>query len=153
MAFELHIKDYEMLKKDLDVFLENSEARSALLCDSGGNIIVQTGKEVSASPDQVSALTAATFAATKELASMVGEKEFRAIFHQGASTSLFISGVCDDVLLLAMFSEETNPGLVRMYALTTCRKINSVFDEVMKRPPVRSADPTRQFTMRDGPLF
>ena len=153
MGFMLKHEEYEQINQDLEEFLNNSEARTALLCDRGGNIIVSSGDSISDSMDMISALVAGAFAATKELAILLGEKEFTNIFHQGTKTSIFISSVGEEVLLLALFSDETNAGLVKMYALTTCRKCNSMFKEIMSRKEVKIDDVTQTFTLAKGPIF
>jgi predicted regulator of Ras-like GTPase activity (Roadblock/LC7/MglB family) len=153
MAFVLSEENYGMLKTDLDDFLENSEANAVLLCDRGGNIIVNSGDSVEGEADLISALVAGAFAATQQLASVLGEKEFTAIFHQGVKKSIFISAVGDEVLLLALFSDNTNAGLVKMYALTVCRKMMSLVRDVMADEEVPTDDPTRSFVLGKGPVF
>ena len=153
MGFVLQHDEYEQIKRDLDEYLNHSEARSAFLCDRGGNIIVSSGDPVSESMDMVSALVAGAFAATKELATLLGEDEFSAIFHQGENVSIFISSVGEEVLLLTLFSDETNPGLVKMYATTISRKFNNMFKDIMNRKEVKIEDPTQTFTLSKGPIF
>ena len=153
MGFMLKREEYEQINQDLEEFLQNSEARAALLCDRGGNIIVSSGDSISDSMDMISALVAGAFAATKELAILLGEQEFSNIFHQGIKSSIFMSAVGEEVLLLALFSDETNAGLVKMYALTTCRKCSSLFKEIMSRDEVKIDDLTQTFTLAKGPVF
>ena len=98
MGFALKHQEYDQIKRDLDEYLSNSEARTALLCDRGGNIIVSSGEPITDSMDMISALVAGSFAATKELAMLLGEKEFSTIFHQGIKISIFISSVGEEVL-------------------------------------------------------
>jgi predicted regulator of Ras-like GTPase activity (Roadblock/LC7/MglB family) len=153
MAFVLSEQHYTLLKNDLDDFLENSEANAVLLCDRGGNIIVNSGDSVEGEADLISALVAGAFAATQQLAAVLGEKEFTAIFHQGVKKSIFISAVGDEVLLLALFSDNTNAGLVKMYALTVCRKMMALVREVMQDEQVTADDPTKSFVLGKGPVF
>ena len=84
---------------------------------------------------------------------VLGEDEFNAIFHQGDQTSIFMSSIGQEVLLLAVFSDETNAGLVKMYATSTCRKIHSVVDKVMTRSEVNTDDPTQSFVITKGNIF
>lgn len=153
MAFILQPDEYETIKSDLDVFLTNSEARTVMLCDRGGSIIADSGEEVVGSMDLITALVAGAYAATKELAMVLGEDEFNAIFHQGKQTSVFMTSIGEEVLLLAVFSDETNAGLVKMYAMTTCRKIHNLVDEVMARSEVAASDPTQSFVITKGNIF
>ena len=86
MAFELNEKECLELQHELDEFLRLSEAYSALLCDKGGAVLVSSGEE--AENDLMAALTAGSFAATRELATTVGEEDFEAVFHQGVERNL-----------------------------------------------------------------
>jgi predicted regulator of Ras-like GTPase activity (Roadblock/LC7/MglB family) len=153
MAFELNTVDCERIQKDLQDFLDLSEAQSTLLCDRGGSILFSEGEFEEHSIDLVCALVAGSFAATKELALALGEEEFSAIFHQGKASSIFISAIGDEVLLLSIFSENTNAGLVKMYAKTACRKMQGVFAEISQRTHVDSEDVTASFVIRKDKLF
>ena len=153
MAFELNQNDCELLQQDLIDFLKLSEAQAAMLCDRGGNILFQEGEMFEASLDLISAMVAGSFAATKELAMALGEEEFTAIFHQGHTNSIFISAVGDEVLLLAIFSENTNAGLVKMYAQNTCRKMQTLFSEISTRKKVTAEDQTKSFVIKKDNIF
>lgn len=154
MALFLDESVYNTLQEDLKTFLNNSEANSVMLCDRGGNIIVDNGGTVNESADLISALVAGAFAATKELAAVLGEDEFTAIFHQGVNTSIFISAVGEEVLLLALFDNNTTAGLVKMYALNAITKIRGVFSTLETNGrAMESDDPTASFVINKGPIF
>ncbi|MFT5128987.1 MAG: putative regulator of Ras-like GTPase activity (Roadblock/LC7/MglB family) [Rhodothermales bacterium] len=151
LGYVLTANDFELLQGQLAEFLGESEARNALLCDSGGNVIVYSGELDGV--DSIAALAAGTFSATRALAQVIGEKEFSAIFHQGENLSIFMSAVDEEVLLLALFSDETNAGLVKMYSRKACRKMQSLFREIMGREAVPVDDPTASFVLSKGPVF
>ncbi|MCM8540505.1 MAG: roadblock/LC7 domain-containing protein [Lentisphaeraceae bacterium] len=153
MAFELNVADCEIIQKDLNDFLDLSEAQATLLCDRGGSILFSEGEFDEHSIDLVCALVAGSFAATKELALALGEEEFSAIFHQGQNNSIFISAVGDEVLLLAIFSENTNAGLVKMYAKSACRKMQGLFNEIVARQHVEAVDETASFVIKKDKWF
>ena len=153
MAFELLADDCEKIEEDLKKFLLHSEAGAVLLCDRGGAILFSEGKFEEANIDLVCALVAGSFAATKELALALGEDEFSAVFHQGDKQSIFISAVGEEVLLLAIFSEQTNAGMVKMYAQSAGRKLEGVFAEITNRKIVPSEDPTASFVIKSGNIF
>lgn len=154
MALFLDETVYGTLREDLRTFLNNSEATAVMLCDRGGNIIVENGDTVNESADLISALVAGAFAATKELAAVLGEDEFTAIFHQGVNTSIFISAVGEEVLLLALFDNNTTAGLVKMYALNAITKIRGVFSDLENSGrAIDSNDPTASFVINKGPIF
>ena len=153
MAFELNVQDCEKIQKDLNDFLDLSEAQATLLCDRGGSILFSEGEFNEDSIDLVCALVAGSFAATKELALALGEEEFSAIFHQGKNSSIFISAIGEEVLLLSIFSENTNAGLVKMYAKSTCRKMQGIFAEIGERKEVEAADETASFVIKKDKWF
>lgn len=153
MAFELNVNDCEKIQKDLNDFLDLSEAQATLLCDRGGSILFSEGEFNEDSIDLVCALVAGSFAATKELALALGEDEFSAIFHQGQNNSIFISAIGEEVLLLSIFSENTNAGLVKMYAKSACRKMQGIFAEISEREQVQSADETASFVIKKDKWF
>ena len=89
MGFMLKNEEYEQIKDDLEEFLHNSEARTALLCDRGGNIIVSSGDSITESMDMISALVAGAFAATKELRHVIRGKRIFLNFSPGYENKHF----------------------------------------------------------------
>jgi len=153
MAFELNIEDCNRIEVDLRDFLEHSEASAALLCDRGGSILYSQGEFDDSSIDLICALVAGSFAATKELALALGEDEFSSVFHQGSKQSIFICSIGEEVLLLSLFSEQTNAGLVKMYAQSAGRKLHGLFDEITEREHITSDDQTASFVIKQGNIF
>ena len=147
MAYELNAQDSLKLQADLDEFVRLSDSYSALLCDKGGAVLVSSGSEEE--DDLLAALTAGSFAATRELARTVGEEEFEAVFHQGVDRNIYISGICEEVLLLVVFEQSSSQmGLVRMYARNVSRKIRATIEDVESREAVVAEDPTLSFVLK-----
>jgi predicted regulator of Ras-like GTPase activity (Roadblock/LC7/MglB family) len=75
-------------------------------------------------------LSASDFAATQELARLVGEESFRDVFHQGRTHSIYISQVADGHLLALLFDRNTTLGLVR-HALRKARpRLEAAMEEL-----------------------
>ena len=147
MAYELNAQDSLKLQADLDEFVRLSDSYSALLCDKGGAVLVSSGSEEE--EDLLAALTAGSFAATRELARTVGEDDFEAVFHQGVDRNIYISGICEEVLLLVVFEQSSSQmGLVRMYARNVSRKIRATIEDVESRESVVAEDPTLSFVLK-----
>lgn len=127
-------KDVDRLDSELDSFLELSNARAALLIDKEGHLVTRRGEAVSTSMEAISALIAGSFAATKEMARLLGEDEFTILFHQGARDSIQLQLIGDRTLMAVLFDERTNLGLVRFYAQETAQHIEKVFSEISDRP-------------------
>ena len=121
-------KDVERLDGELDAFLELSGARCALLIDREGHLVTRRGESLNSSLESISALIAGSFAATKEMARLLGEDEFTIMFHQGVRDSIQLQLVGERTLLAVLFDERTNLGLVRFYAQETGRRIADVLE-------------------------
>ena len=126
-------QDVSRMDTELDAFLELSGARCALLIDREGHLVTRRGEPVSNSLEAISALIAGSFAATKEMARLLGEDEFTIMFHQGASDSIQLQLIGERTLLAVLFDERTNLGLVRFYAQESSRRIDKVLSDVARR--------------------
>jgi predicted regulator of Ras-like GTPase activity (Roadblock/LC7/MglB family) len=75
-------------------------------------------------------LTAADFSATDQLARMLGEPEFGALFHQGERESMYLADVARRVILVVLFDNRTTLGLVKLRVRTTVPELVRVFEEM-----------------------
>ncbi len=135
-----YAKDIERLDGELDGFLELSGARCALLIDREGHLVTRRGDAVQSSLESISALIAGSFAATREMARLLGEDEFTTLFHQGHRDSIQVSLVGDRALLAMVFDERTNLGLVRYYAVEATRRVHQLMTEMSTRKSVPGED-------------
>jgi predicted regulator of Ras-like GTPase activity (Roadblock/LC7/MglB family) len=126
--------DIQQLDGELDSFLELSGARSAMLIDREGHLVTKRGEPIQTSTESISALIAGSFAATKEMARLLGEDEFSILFHQGARDSIQLQLVGERTLLAILFDQRTNLGMVRFYAQESSQRLASVFEDMATRP-------------------
>jgi predicted regulator of Ras-like GTPase activity (Roadblock/LC7/MglB family) len=122
--------DMDELHSELDAFLELSKARTALLIDRDGHLVTTRGEPLQASADSVSALVAGSFAATKELARLLGEPHFTSMFHQGQRDSIQLQLIGDRTLLAVALDGRTNLGLVRFYAQELTGRLGQVLARI-----------------------
>ncbi len=148
MAFSLTEKDVLRMRRILLDLLDRSEADGCVVCDSGGYVLAQEGRGTS-DPLLLSALGAGVFAASRELARILGEDEFSAVFHQGEKRSIFIRAVNREVLLVIIFSNTANVGLVRLYAGPAAGEMRALFDEVAAAGGAVD-HPERTFVLTEG---
>ena len=90
--------------------------------------------------DTISALVAGSFAATKEMARLLGEDEFTAMFHQGERDNIQLSLVGDRTLLTILFDDRTTVGMVRLYAGETAKKLADIYSDAINREPSADAE-------------
>ena len=127
-------EDVDSINAVLDAFLKQSAAKCALLIDKDGHMVTHRGATKKIDVDTISALVAGSFAATREMAKLLGEEEFSALFHQGKSDNIQLSLVGDRTLLTILFDDRTTGGMVRLYASETAKKLADVYGDVGKRP-------------------
>jgi predicted regulator of Ras-like GTPase activity (Roadblock/LC7/MglB family) len=128
-------QDVARLESELDAFLEMSNAKSALLVDKEGHLVTSRGELIqTGSLESISALIAGCFAATRELARLLGEQEFASMFHQGVRDSIQLQLIGDRTLLAVVFDERTNLGLVRFYGQESGRNLEQILSDIATRP-------------------
>jgi predicted regulator of Ras-like GTPase activity (Roadblock/LC7/MglB family) len=125
-----YARDVARLDAEVDGFLELAGARCALLIDREGHLVTRRGEAVQGSLESISALIAGSFAATREMARLLGENEFATLFHQGTRDSIQISLVDNRALFAVVFDQRTNLGLVRYYAVETTKRLNQILIEM-----------------------
>ncbi|MBK8978672.1 MAG: roadblock/LC7 domain-containing protein [Planctomycetes bacterium] len=126
-------EDIERIDRLLAEFLRLSGAKCALLIDKEGHLVTRRGEVRTIDMDTISALVAGSFAATKEMARLLGENEFTALYHQGTRDNIQLSLVGDRTLLTILFDDRTTVGMVRLYANETARKLSEIYGEANSR--------------------
>ncbi len=136
-----YARDVQRLDGELDAFLESSNARSAILIDKEGHLVTRRGEPLqSGSVDSIAALVAGSFAATREMARLLGEQEFTSLFHQGQRDSIQLQLIGERTLLAIVFDERTNLGLVRFYVQEAVRNIEQILTEIANTKPAESTE-------------
>jgi predicted regulator of Ras-like GTPase activity (Roadblock/LC7/MglB family) len=128
-------EDVQNIDSTLRDFLSRSKSKAALLVDRDGHLITQEGSTEETDTDTIAALVAGCFAATREMARILGEEEFSALFHQGRKDNLQLSLVGTRTILGVLFDDSTTIGMVRLYAAETARKLTSLFRKLASRDP------------------
>jgi len=126
-------EDIQQIDSTLRDFLSRSKSKAAFLVDKDGHLITQEGSTERTDTDTIAALVAGCFAATREMARILGEEEFTALFHQGRRDNLQLSLVGKRTILGVLFDDSTTIGMVRLYAAETARKLTSLFKKIGSR--------------------
>ncbi len=116
-------EDLKKINYFLDKVVSSSLAHSALLIDRSGQLIAQHGNTLDIDILSLSALTAANFGATAEIAKILGEEEFTLLFHKGKSENVYFTAIGEHVILVTLFDDKTSLGLIRL-------RINQIADEL-----------------------
>lgn len=126
-------EDIDAIDKILGEFLRLSGAKCALLIDKDGHMVTKRGEVRTIDMDTISALVAGSFAATREMARLLGEQEFSALFHQGERDNIQLSLVGDRTLLTILFDDRTTVGMVRLYAGETSKKLAALYEQCLEK--------------------
>ncbi|MFQ5845259.1 MAG: roadblock/LC7 domain-containing protein [Planctomycetota bacterium] len=126
-------EDIQATDAALRDFLGRSKAKAALLVDKDGHLITKEGDTDRADTATVSALVAGCFNATREMARIMGEEEFTALFHQGRRDNIQLSLVGDRTIMAVLFDDSTTIGMVRLYSAETARKLTMLFKKIAAR--------------------
>jgi predicted regulator of Ras-like GTPase activity (Roadblock/LC7/MglB family) len=125
MDIILSEEDIKRIDACLNKVLNKSAAVSAFLIDRSGQLITNCGSPSTLDVSAFSALTAANFGATSEIAKLLGEQEFNLLFHKGQNENVYFSVVGENMIIVIVFDDRTTVGLVRL-------SINMIMDELLQ---------------------
>jgi predicted regulator of Ras-like GTPase activity (Roadblock/LC7/MglB family) len=132
-------EDFDQIEKLLDEYVKLSNARCVFLIDKEGHLVTQRGISQTFNAATLSALVAGAFAATKEMARLLGETEFSVMFHQGRKDNIHLSLVGDRAINATVFDEKTTVGMVNLYSKEVTLKLEKIFEIAAKRVTTESA--------------
>ena len=126
-------EDARRIQSILSSFLGESNARTALIVDRTGQMVSTAGEQPAFDATAFASLTAADFSANDQLARMLGESEFGALFHQGERESMYLADIARRVILVVLFDNRTTLGLVKLRVKTAVVQLNQVFTDMFNR--------------------
>ena len=125
--FMLSTETFSQVTSALQDLVSSTRADFALFCDVNGNPITHHGKTVTSDLASLSALTAGDFAATREIARVIGEKEgFQSIYQEGDNKNIYLCNVGFDFLLAIIFEKAVALGLIRIFTKKTVEKLKEI---------------------------
>ena len=125
--------DVERINKALENYQSLSKSKCNILIDIEGHPVTQVGTTEGINLETISALVAASFAATKEVAKILGQDEFTTLTHQGKLESIQLTLVGERTILATIFDNNTTIGMVMFYTKELVEKLNVVFKEIATR--------------------
>ncbi|HEX7089256.1 MAG TPA: roadblock/LC7 domain-containing protein [Longimicrobiales bacterium] len=124
-------QDQQRFERLLTWYATEGGLRAALLVDRTGRLLASVG-ETAFDATAFATLAAADFAAGDQLALLLGEEEFAALYHQGENRSMYLSDVGGRAILAALFDGRTTLGMVRMKARTIVPELAGIFAELAR---------------------
>ena len=96
--------------------LKQSRACCVLLVGRDGSLLDKYGFTEALNLQAAAALTSAAYSSVEALAELAGEPDMGMFYQQGTNRHLQIHRLGDSALMLVVFDERTNAGLVRLRA-------------------------------------
>jgi predicted regulator of Ras-like GTPase activity (Roadblock/LC7/MglB family) len=87
---------------------------SVLVIDSAGSLIVNIGDKIELDVVSLAAVAAANFAATEQIARLIGERDFVLLFYKGHSESFHFTRVGSEYIIVTIFNNALSLGLLRL---------------------------------------
>ena len=128
-------QDIEQLDVLMSSFLRETQAACAVLVDRSGRLLASVGDTGSMDRITFASLVAGDFAASDQLASLLGEPEFSSLYHQGEGRSMFLADVGGWAILAALFDGRTTLGMVRVKSKVVVPKFTTLFADFAARGP------------------
>jgi predicted regulator of Ras-like GTPase activity (Roadblock/LC7/MglB family) len=146
-------EDVQELSRVLQELLMKTDASVAMVIDKGGFLITETGEQHNIDTTTLAALSAASFAATQGIASLVNESNFTSVYQQGETFSLLVMNVDEYCLMTIVFKAHISVGAVKYFAETTTKLVAKQMKKSHERDPssgldlsmLNMADPTPMF--------
>ena len=126
-------KDIAEIDRCLSKMVASSAAHCVFLIDRSGQLIAHSGNPLTVDVAALSALTAANFGATAEIAKLLGEDEFNLLFHKGKKENIYFSAVGEHLIVVIIFDQKTSLGLVRLRVNKASRELLEIFSAIFER--------------------
>lgn len=127
--------DLEHIESLLQRYLRETGARCAVLIDRTGRLLASKGDTGGFDQTAFASLAAADFAASDQLATLLGEREFAALYHHGERQSMYLADAEGWAILAALFDRRTTLGMVRIKTKGVVARLGRVFREIAESGP------------------
>jgi predicted regulator of Ras-like GTPase activity (Roadblock/LC7/MglB family) len=118
-------------------YVAGAGLRCAFVVDRQGRPVSASGDAGRIDPLSFASLAAADFESSNQLAGLLGEAEFMALFHQGAEGSMYLVDLAGVLILAAIFDDRSSLGRVRLASRTIVPRFLGLLDELAARPAPR----------------
>lgn len=126
----LNGNQYEGITKTLTELANKTKASAILFADLSGQLISQRGNTEDMNTTVLSALAASDFAATAEMAKLVGEEaKFKLLFHEGEKRNVYLSNVGESFFLVVVFDVSVTLGLIRIYTKKAIQNLTQILED------------------------
>ncbi len=130
--------DIGKLEEIISDQLLDSGAEHVVLADLSGNLIMECGSLEMEDVFSLAAVSAANFAATSEIARLIGEQDFALMYHKGGKRNVHFSRLAKDYLIITLFNDNVSLGLIRLKLGSAINEMRAIFGEHQGKSQWRS---------------
>jgi predicted regulator of Ras-like GTPase activity (Roadblock/LC7/MglB family) len=131
--FIIYNEEYTLIKDVLQKLKVNTTAKAVFITDSEGHCIASSGEMDDINLNSISSLIAGSVAAINSIAQMLKIESFSAILNESNQESLHISLINDRTMLVVIFNNTSNLGLVRFRVRSALEQLTKVFQVIYKK--------------------
>jgi predicted regulator of Ras-like GTPase activity (Roadblock/LC7/MglB family) len=131
--FIIYNEEYTLIKDVLQKLKINTTAKVVFITDSEGHCIASSGEMDDINLNSISSLIAGSVAAINSIAQMLKIESFSTILNESSQESLHISLINDRTMLVVIFNNTSNLGLVRFRVRSALEQLTKVFQVIYKK--------------------
>ena len=125
--FIIYNEEYVLIKEILKSLKTNTRSEIAFITDSEGHCIASTGEMEDSHLNSISSLIAGSMAAVNGIGQMLNVSKFTTILTESADKNLHISLINDRTMLIVIFDNSSNLGIIRFRVKTAIQELEKVF--------------------------
>jgi predicted regulator of Ras-like GTPase activity (Roadblock/LC7/MglB family) len=133
-------EDIQRLDKELQDFLTQTDATTALIIDKGGFLINSQGDTKQYDLTTIAALASGAYLANQTIANLVHETNFNSVYQQGEQCSMFVVSVDEHCLLVVIFKAQVSVGIVKYFSEPAAQNISAQMRVAQERDPGAGLD-------------
>ena len=131
--FVIYNEEYVLIKNILQKLHGQISARVVFITDSEGHCIASSGEMDDVNLNSISSLIAGSMAAINSIAKMLKIDNYMAVLNESTRQSLHISLINDRTMLVVIFDNTSNLGLVRFRVRSAMEELIKVFQTINKK--------------------
>ena len=141
--FIIYNEEYVLIKEILKSLKTNTRAEIAFITDSEGHCIASTGEMEDSHLNSISSLIAGSMAAVNGIGQMLNVSKFSTVLTESADKNLHISLINDRTMLIVIFDNSSNLGIIRFRVKSAIQDLEKVFitiNEKLKNSAMEESD-------------
>ena len=121
------------INSELENLLRDTVSICIILSNIDGEILNTVGDSSNIDSMNIAPLAAGSFATTKGIANILGEREFSLLFHQGVENNIFISNIESYAILIVIFDKNSILGVIKQKSQQYRKNLLDIFNSLNKK--------------------